>query len=279
MKLKLITFLLLFFSICSYAQTVDKTIYDNRYSFLTSQSLLQCSGSGVDKAGTLTDIPAHVDFKVTKILEDGNFVIQFLVWEPNNDSDADITAKAQLNKKFVSTTTDLKTGKPGARDLFFKLPLKEFVNGSEKRLTHHSFTLGALVLPIKLRFGGDSQTPNHKRDFTFTSDVSIGLSIGYKYSPSKKYSHNFLTGISLTSVGVTPDNTNNTVTAETNLAAITWHAGYLFQIDNFQIGAFTGIDYLAGNVGRNWDYRNKPWFGIGLGYSIFKSKSTSDTQL
>ncbi|MBD1366702.1 hypothetical protein IDJ77_23020 [Mucilaginibacter sp. ZT4R22] len=278
MKYKLLFVSLIFSCKLTFSQTVDKTIYDNVYTFITSETLLKCSGKGVDIAGSAEDIPTGTEFKVTKILDDGNFVIQFLIWNPDGADAAETTKRKNLNTKYVSSTTDQTTGKAGATDRYFKLPLKVFVNSCDKRLNRHSFTLGALVLPIKLRFGGETSDANHHRDFTFANDISIGLSIGYKYSPSKKYSHNFLTGIALTSIGVTPGNTKSTVTSETNLAAITWHLGYLFQIDNFQIGAFTGIDYLGGNVGRNWDYKGKPWFGIGLGYSIFKSKSTSDTQ-
>jgi hypothetical protein len=72
--------------------------------------------------------------------------------------------------------------------------------------------------------------------------------------------------------------TKGIATSATNNAAITAHLGTLYQIDNFQIGLFTGIDFLAGEIGVNWKYRRKPWFGIGLGYSIFQAKRTTDTQ-
>ncbi|RWY47955.1 hypothetical protein [Mucilaginibacter gilvus] len=275
MKYTLLLIALIFSCMSAFSQSVDKSVYDNVYTFRTSETLLKCSGNGVAILGSDTDIPADVEFSVTKILDDGSLVIQFIEWRIS-DSDVKVQNTA-LNKSLVSTATD-NSGKPGKKDIFFKLSLKEFNNDCEKEVNAHSFTLGALVLPIKLRFGGNTSNPAHHRDFTFANDISIGLSAGYKYSPNKKYSHNILTGIALTSVSVTPTNTNKTVTTESNLAAITWHFGYLFQIDNFQIGAFTGIDYLAGEVGRNWDYKNKPWFGIGLGYSIFKSKSSSDKQ-
>jgi len=30
----------------------------------------------------------------------------------------------------------------------------------------------------------------------------------------------------------------------------------------------TGIDFLAGEIGREWVYRDKPFLGIGLGFDI-----------
>jgi hypothetical protein len=267
-------------SLNSFGQSVDKTLYDNIYYFLTSEALVGCDAGGnvASPAPAATDIAAQLQFKITKILDDGSFVIQFLRFGVENKDAVSKTRNTALNTKLYSSNTDQTTGAPVDPDIYFHLPLKVFTNECDLRLNRHSFTIGALVMPIKLRFGAKSGDGTQRREFTFTNDVSIGLSIGFKYAPNKKYAHNFLTGISLTSVGVTPDDTKGAVTTATNLSAITWHLGYLFQIDNFQVGAFTGVDYLAGKPGRMWDYKNEMWFGIGVGYSIFSSKKTTDTQ-
>jgi hypothetical protein len=279
MKFKLLLTLFICCTLDLFGQTIDKTIYDNIYVFLTSETLTKCSGGGVDQTGASSteDITSGTAFKVTKVLDDGNFVIQILKW-PENPKPEKKTVNALLNKNLVSSATDQTTGKIAALDIFFKLPLKTFTTECDLRLNRHSFTLGAVTIPIKMRFGSKWSDGTQKKDFSFSGDISFGLSVGYKYSPSKRYSHNILTGISLTSVPVTPATTQNSITSETNVAALTWHLGYLYQIDNFQIGAFTGIDYLGGKTGRLWNYKDEMWLGIGVGYSIFKSKKTSDTQ-
>ena len=52
-------------------------------------------------------------------------------------------------------------------------------------------------------------------------------------------------------------------------AAITVAGGYVFQYENFQVGAFTGFDMLPYEFGRRWLNKGKPWFGVGLGVSLF----------
>lgn len=277
MKIKKVAAILLFCGLGAFGQTVDKSLYYHVYVFLSSENLTKCTGAGTDISGN-EDIPANAEFKITKAADNGDLVIQFLTWKVPTSNTKLRNQLITLNSNLVSTNTDASSGETEDKDIFFKLPLAIFTKYCDLKLDKHSFALGVLVLPIKMRFGGKSGDGTQLRDFTFSNDVSIGLSVGYRYIPNRRFSSNFLTGISLTSVGVTPDNTKNAVSTATNLSAITWHLGYLFQIDNFQIGAFTGVDYLAGNVGRKWDYKDEMWFGIGIGYSIFSSKKTSDTQ-
>jgi len=275
-----------------FGQTIDKSVYYNTYVFLTSETLPQCNADGSDITvdGTKNptqNIPINSKFKITKIVDQGNLVIQVLPWVPkptSTDSSPKNAARnskyKELNKKLVSTKTDNTTGVAADQDVYLKLPAGTFASDCNLLVPPVSFTVGILTLPIKMRFGDTRSDGTVIRDFTFTNDVNIGLSFGIKFSSgsSGRYSNNILTGISLTSVGVTPEDTKMSVSTATNLAAITWHFGYLYQIDNFQLGAFTGVDYLSGATGRMWNYRNEMWLGIGVGYSLFASKKTTDTQ-
>jgi len=290
MKTKLLITILFFLGIEAKAQTVDKTMYDNVYYFVTSATLQQCSGDGtVPKDNPIsTDIGSGAQFKITKILASGDFVIHISVAKKPGPHVKDVAA---FNSNLVykaTTNTGQKQGDSGkggnspfspdpSNYIYLYLPATVFNASCDLPLKRNAFALGALTLPIKIR-PGEKLSNGTYRDFSFESDISIGLSIGYKFAPNKHDAYNILTGIDLTSVPVTPETTNNAVTAATNLSAITWHLGFLFQIDNFQIGAFTGIDYLAGNTGRQWMYRNDMWLGVGLGYSIFSPKKTTDTQ-
>ncbi|MFI5158965.1 MAG: hypothetical protein ACHQF4_08865 [Sphingobacteriales bacterium] len=302
MKTRLLLAIFILFGVEAKSQAIDKTMYDNSYYFLTSVALQQCDGNGSLLPGPINiNIPPGIKFKITKIKDDGNYVIQILKATKPNSVVHNVKA---FNAKFVissSTKTpgeqqnqvqqksgngdNSPIGNTGTDDgggdgedyVFILLPSGTFNSSCDTIVKRHSFALGVLTVPIKIR-PGEKLSNGTYRDFSFESDISIGLSFGYKYSPNKHSSYNFLTGVDLTSVPVTPETTNNAVSAATNLSAITWHLGVLFQVNNFQLGAFTGIDYLAGNTGRQWMYRNDMWLGIGIGYSIFSSKKTTDTQ-
>jgi hypothetical protein len=228
-------------------------------------NLKECSISGaVAAAGTTLDVLPGYEFKV--INKNGSdYIIRFLKWVDNPEK----------NKRFVSeagTPDDEQTWK------YFLLPIADYNPKAETVLAKHAFTIGALTVPIKMRFGDKKANGDPLRDFTFSGDVSLGFSLGYKYSPSKRHAFNALTGVSITSVPISPQTTKNLITNETNVAAVTWHIGLLSEVDNFQFGVFSGIDYLAGETGRRWIYRNQPWLGIAIGYSLLQSKKTNTSQ-
>lgn len=237
----------------------DKDFFSKIYRFHRYTSLHKSDINGNDIPGSEAALPGH-EFRIVD-KKGNNYILRFSKWDGRN--------VAELNQHFFGSETN---------PIYFKIPVADFPERCEEATLRHTFTLGVVTLPIKMRFGGKNGEGQQLRDFTFNGDINLGLSAGYKYTRGGKYSHNLLTGIALTSVPVSAATTNNLIADETNLAAITWHLGWLFSVDNFQFGAFTGIDFLGGEAGRQWSYRNQPWLGIGIGYSIFQPKKTTDKQ-
>lgn len=236
--------------------------------------LTKCNAVG-EPDGTRTEIALRGYEFVIDVVRASDFVIHFIKWRKDVD----------LNNQFYNTKSRERgqSNIPTQPDVFFILPLTDF-NKSIMKFAKAPFAVGVLVIPIKMRFGnGDQDIAENRRYFTFESAVSVGLSIGIniKLDSSKFTAKNhlaILTGVSLSSVPVDSFTTKGYLSSSTNSASITWHVGVLYQVDNFQIGLFAGMDFLAGELGRQWKYRNKPWFGLGLGYSMFKAKRTTDTQ-
>jgi len=203
-------------------------------------------------------------FRVVRAV--GNdYVIRFLRWRKNTT----------LNTNFVESAGNRK---------YFKISFDEFSEYAEEVVPNYTFTLGTVVLPVKIRFGSrDSVMINQeirkKRDFSFSSDVNLGLVVGGRWRVSPGFSLVFpLVGFSVGSIAADSASTSGYLNAESNLATITPYTGVIFQHDDFQIGLFTGIDFPSGKAGYNWDYRNQPWLGIGLGYSIFTAKPSRHKQ-
>lgn len=137
-----------------------------------------------------------------------------------------------------------------------------------------SFVWGFSIIPIKLRFGTSST------NFKYNTGFSLGVNVGYEvFIPNrKKQSAAFLFGVGISSVEVEPFEVNNLVTSKSNESAFTPSLGMVYSYENFQIGIFSGIDYIAGEMGSNWIYKNKPWLGVGLGFTIFQKNNSTGVE-
>lgn len=135
------------------------------------------------------------------------------------------------------------------------------------------WTFGMMSLPIKVRFGGGSEETNNKRYFDFESGFNLGFSLGYlmnkNYTPEVKI---YLVGsVGTSQVSVSPATTNNYLSAEQDNIAFSPTAGFVTQFKNdLQLIFIVGFDFLSGEVGSKWVYKDKPFIGIGLGFSAFK---------
>lgn len=180
--------------------------------------------------------------------------------------------KAQLGMENGGDTTDILSKYRNlayvdlwANNTQFFVSLKDFNNKCESIYPHkRGFTWGFLTLPIKARFG------NSKAPFTFEEKINFGISAGIKWQHvNTVYSaSNLLGGISVGGVKVDKDN---------NASAISLSAGYMYQYDKFQIGIFTGLDFIDKSAGVNWGYQGKPWLGFAIGFSLFGESKTSNS--
>lgn len=211
-------------------------------------------------------------FKIDETVTDG-YVIRFLKWESSKEEESENNKKNTLY--FEKNTAPI----------YFHISKESFEKNTEiqqAKIPMWSFVSGALTVPIKIRPGGDERDPETMtriRQFDFANDINIGLSAGVKLRIDNKQRAflNLVGGVSLTSIAVDEDNTRNFVDQKTNASSITYSVGLVFQYDDFQIGLINGWDYLSRDLGDNWVYQGRPWYGVGLGLSIFSSKDKSNT--
>ena len=232
-------------------------------------------------------------FQIDEVLEDG-FIIRFTKWKANFLASKTKKESAKnKNLTFVNQfESEVKLTKDNKEEkISYETPLYYFIDKSsfenrtatqQAKTPIYSFVSGAVTVPIKIRPGGDERnedTDERIRQFDFANDINVGISAGFKIRIDSKQRafFNILGGISLTSVSVDEGNTNNFVEQKTNASAITYSIGLVFQYDDFQFGFFNGWDYLSRDFGENWVYQGRPWYGIGLGLSIFSTKNKSTT--
>lgn len=141
---------------------------------------------------------------------------------------------------------------------------------------YQALTTGVLVLPIKIRFAVDSFPVQA------TPDVSIGPYFGYQWGKkafiSKKentLSHTLATFVAPGLISVNSSNSTNPNDKNSTNFGLSCGFGYLFELNKFQIGAFTGYDFVFGDSSKKWVYQpftnnKRPWLSIAIGFNFRK---------
>ena len=283
--------LLIFFSLSlkSNAQLSTDELLSKVWQFKMATSIDETDKLGKKVSPPHSDITERgYQFRVVNITGDGDLVIRFLFWNATTSKNKKLPPDAapinagrdSLNKRFLMKDSSRNDSRENKEKPFryFVISRAEFDARCEEKLPANQFSVGAMTLPMKLRFGQKNEDGTNKSYSSFTGNISVGLSFGLKHNYNKTFAINYLGGFSLSAIPVSAETTNNYVEDETNQSAVTWHLGILAEINNFQIGVFTGIDYLSGKVNKEWIYKDKPWLGVGIGFSFFNAKKTTDTQ-
>ena len=67
-----------------------------------------------------------------------------------------------------------------------------------------------------------------------------------------------------TSTQAVPPDTTSAVLRDGSTVALSAGAGLLLTVRDFTVGLFVGIDHGFGQLGDNWDFQNRLWFGVGI---------------
>lgn len=158
---------------------------------------------------------------------------------------------------------------------YYAIRWSELQTRAQPYAKNSSATLGSVAVPLKFRFGN-----GRERAFDFSKDVAIGTSFGYRQGLSvfqPRYI-NYLLNIGVSSVTADPFTTSNAVRTNTDVAAFTPAIGLLLELNDVQIGLFSGMDYVAKELGRNWIHQGRPWLSFGIGYRLLTWNSSSSSR-
>src|SRR5690554_1982143 len=140
--------------------------------------------------------------------------------------------------------------------------------------------MGVMTMPLKIYLD------RRNKDFTgsmVTSDVNIGLYVGKKWGSksfvklkheeeyriyTKAFSLNAILGLSKLDIDNKNSNTSN-VTFQGSVPALNTGLGIGLHYRDFAFFTALGYDIPLNKYGTDWNYKGKPWLGIGAGYKIF----------
>lgn len=269
-KNQLLIVVLILFSTMVFSQEMDNI---TGKFYITDVDIVCTEYDIVNRAPLPTKYVAkkNTKFTVYEIIN-GKLLVKF--WDYNTKK-KNITKDTQIQPNQNLNPTEYKYISSETNGNYFLLDLEDYnKKTAEYYGTKHSVIWGFSTLPIKMRFRQENVP------FTYETGFSLGINAGYECQLKSRTNQSIgiLLGIGVSTLPVTPETVNNYIDKSTTVGAFTPSLGLVYSYETFQFGLFSGYDIIPGNLGENWVYRNRPWLGIGLGFTIFqKNKTTSAT--
>lgn len=166
------------------------------------------------------------------------------------------------------------------RDVTYELEIKNraiftsFDNGIE---------YSPLTIPLKVRYGFTKNSIQVKDEFLADANLGAFMGIRIKKFTTRKEQNKLLNltetalrigpFVSLATVSLNKNNTTvgtNPIIGDNtqSLGTFSYGLGVIINIKNLNIGVFQGWESGFGSEAKNWNFNNKPFLGIGLGYSL-----------
>lgn len=261
MKTQLLTVILILFSTILFSQ--EKGNITGKF-YITDVDIVVEEVNLIDKTKPIKKYIAqrNTKFTVYEIIEK-KLLVKFWIYGEIDSTIVELKIKTGYD--YISFDTDGK---------YFLMDLEEFnKKTSEYNGSNHSVIWGFSTLPIKLRFSGED------RPFLYETGFSLGINAGYEYQfkSRTKQSIGVLLGIGVSTIAITPESLNDPEAESSTAGAFTPSLGFVYSFESFQIGLFSGYDIIPGPIGEKWVYRNSPWLGLGLGFTIFQKNKTTNT--
>lgn len=132
------------------------------------------------------------------------------------------------------------------------------------------FSFGALALPVKLR-SSDGEV-NFDTDF----NVNFALALRLGESFINDWDLTWQIGFGLGSADLTSSNSAIKEGKDQSVETITGLTGLNLRFQTFQIGLYTGIDYINNQSEYDWKYNGNLFVSAGIGVNIFGGQSKKE---
>jgi len=140
-------------------------------------------------------------------------------------------------------------------------------DGTHNAVVFQDWDSNILTIPIKIRPKIDGAP------IQFLGETAIGTYIGFQkgvvnYAAQKpsSVSNTFFAFGAPTMVRLNINSTENK--SDDVLLGLSFGAGYLLNLNSYQIGIVGGLDYISGNASTTWIYQGRPWVSFSIGYDF-----------
>lgn len=229
--------------------SLERNYFGKTYIFNYYEKIIKCDQLGENLGKNKTALIGSL-FSVVRVL-DKSIVIKFNNW----NSDTSNTNK-ENRVKYEEYNGDLT---------FFILDKENFQKSCSEYIKKWDITFGTFTTPFKIR----------TKPFLFTTDLNLGASISFRRRFCQDFFWGGILGLSLSSVKLDSLSTNGFVKTPTDRPAITPTINALIGYKNINLMVGVGIDYISqtSKIEGSWVYHKKPWFGVGIGVSLFNKQT------
>lgn len=211
-----------------------------------------------------------------------------VIIKTNLDFEIEQEASYRLADHYLYKDILNKKGKPNLLENLIKKGVSniseaglEFSKSITLKYSDHKPTFQTLTIPFKLR-GETSGLAS-----TVSTGVNVGLAYGYQWNyisvepiysntdfkmkgyDKKKTSFTAAPFLGLTTIALTPKNTEETIESDKTVMGISFGGTSVFSFNKLNLGLAIGLDYGFSDS-KNWVYQGKPWVGIVFGLDIIK---------
>jgi hypothetical protein len=247
--------------------------YEKTYKMRVGIPLQRCDYMGNPDGATIFS-KKNASFEIVS-MKDTFYVIHF--HEFQNAQNQKDSAKKAFNETYAfgaDTTADQSANSP----IYFQLTQGDFENFCVLAENNVDWSVGAITVPIKVRFNGESESS--KRDNRLRSvgsDLNLGTTIGvtWRWMRGGMATSSFQLGLSVTSIDVDSMTTRGRVVDPITASAFTPSLTLQLHVGQYSLGVTGGWDIPGGQLAADWAYRNKPWLGLGIGLNLLSPASTN----
>lgn len=171
------------------------------------------------------------------------------------------------------------------RDSCYYQPNEKYFIRLENRQSmsfiYTNWEVSTLVIPFKYQFGFEWGA--HDMPSDVKTDINVNAFVGYRAGKVRffndqykgmtetKWSYTFggFFGLNATKIdSASTSLSDKPLAKERNVPTFCYGVGVVFNIRDFNIGAFLGADAGLNTAAYKWNYHTKPWLGFGIGYRL-----------
>jgi len=154
-------------------------------------------------------------------------------------------------------------------------------NRQYQSFAFNNWEVSVLTIPFKYHFG--YSVDSIEIDPNFSTNVNLSGFIGrrsgrvrYSYDSYKKMIESEWSATYGVTVGITSQkldsistaNSKESLNREVTVPILSIGAGVVFNIKDFNIGIYGGIDEGVGKLAQKWNFDDRFWIGFGFGYKL-----------
>ncbi|MCP9750007.1 hypothetical protein [Ferruginibacter sp. HRS2-29] len=251
-----------------------RSVFTNKNGYKIKSSLAvtssyKISTSSPDISVNATIIPTPNSFiRYTVVAEEGSKTYIKILPKCKYDQNSQTIVYADHNYT-------RSTGETNPMDYVYEVTTSS-LNPNNHYLASSALIGKLVTIPVRFR----KEKWDVDQNWSIEGSFNIGYAFGWKVKVcNNPYKRNYFNVVPYT-IGISSQkyftltkslvSGKDSVTAKTDQVALTYYScGITYETDKLHIGIFGGVDKMFGKS-KDWVYQNKWWWGIGLGYDIFK---------